>query len=800
MNIAELIDGGGALTGRPPGVLDAVVAKRLRRLADDGTMGDPEMGDDGSANAQAMPFSPVSVPPNSSLPSSPQLLSAAALSDSPQPQQDGAPLRSVPGSLQAFDGPAPVRTTTPPMFPSTGHAGGALPNNPPTNRQPSLGQVGPQSGAPASGGSGSTGAIPADGQMLPAEQREQDLLLHRPERGVKQIPVVDAQGNPLLDAQGNPVMQNRPISKLRRVAGEIASIAGPIIGGPGVSLLGQRLLYPGQDKWARDLETAEELSKLGETVQNRQLRTQQIGSQADARRSAADTRANTEYLNQTKGLIPIASNPEQAAGIPATVNRLQDLPPSPALSQVPGQGPPAPHLMGPMPLPPSPALSAPPQDAAPDVSSLPQLRTRVSPGMPGLPLENQIDPDIGRPMNQAGNVKRITNPATKETETFLKPSATTLAQMAADKAKQTRGALLEAQRDTWPTATPEMATALKTFGVKEGDPVDPVLYKSYVDNTLKPEKPEPATKAKQDFSATVSKVAAEGHLPMAALSDVHKLGGAIVASTTLTPQEKQDALAYLAANTTPAAAGTNTTIRVEGMQQAREQAVLDTQNSNTPMFLNSAEINKANQETPGRYMPVGAGVPALNKTALIEDIRGNVQQVRQSLAQMPDFDAMDKAKIAVALRSRDPRGSINALLSGAAAGSLSPQQQDYLINLTNLVENAMAMRSVLGAGAGSEDMRTAITATIPGPTTPNKEYAFKQLDTFEKTLNRLERGVPKVPLRTDTGDAGGAASTAAAPIPPAVQNLLKTASPGIHTLSDGSKWMKNADGTIKGQQ
>ena len=42
-------------------------------------------------------------------------------------------------------------------------------------------------------------------------------------------------------------------------------------------------------------------------------------------------------------------------------------------------------------------------------------------------------------------------------------------------------------------------------------------------------------------------------------------------------------------------------------------------------------------------------------------------------------------------------------------------------------------------------------ATIPGPATPNKAYASKQLDTFEKVLNRLERGVPKVPLRTDTG-------------------------------------------------
>ena len=94
----------------------------------------------------------------------------------------------------------------------------------------------------------------------------------------------------------------------------------------------------------------------------------------------------------------------------------------------------------------------------------------------------------------------------------------------------------------------------------------------------------------------------------------------------------------------------------------------------------------------------------------------------------------------------DPASAIGAALRGGVLGNLSSEQQDYLINLSQLVENSMAMRSVLGAGQGSDDMRRAIRSTIPGPNTPSKDYALKQLDKFEAVLNRLERGIPQVPL------------------------------------------------------
>ena len=220
----------------------------------------------------------------------------------------------------------------------------------------------------------------------------------------------------------------------------------------------------------------------------------------------------------------------------------------------------------------------------------------------------------------------------------------------------------------------------------------------------------------------------------------------------VSPAEQAFANAYQKMKTMGATSAAQ--IRVEGLGEIRQIPVIDTQNGNSLIYANANDINAANKATPGRFVPAGEGSKALSKTALIEDIRGNVQAVRQSLQNMPEFSPTMRAQVAVALKSRDPRSAISSLVGSEAAKSLTPQQQDYLINTSLLIENAMAMRSVLGAGQGSEDLRSAITATIPGPTTPTKGYASKQLDTFEQVLNRLERGVPQVPLANGGGKPG----------------------------------------------
>ncbi len=273
----------------------------------------------------------------------------------------------------------------------------------------------------------------------------------------------------------------------------------------------------------------------------------------------------------------------------------------------------------------------------------------------------------------------------------------------------------------------------------------------FLTSQMKPAAAPTAESEKIKFQSALGKLNAEGVLAPDAMADSRKVARAIDGSRTLSPQEKNEAKAYLAANATPGATGAAATIRVEGMGAIREMPVIDTKRGNALQYLNANEINKANQTEPGRYIPTGPGQQALNKTALLEDIRGSINQTRESLAAIPEFTAMDKGKIAVAMRDRDPKSAISQLVGGAAGASMTPAQQEYLINLAQLHEQALAMRSVLGAGQGSDDLRAAIIRTIPGPSTPNKAYALKQLNAFEQTLGRLSRGVPTVPLREATG-------------------------------------------------
>ncbi len=297
--------------------------------------------------------------------------------------------------------------------------------------------------------------------------------------------------------------------------------------------------------------------------------------------------------------------------------------------------------------------------------------------------------------------------------------------------------------------------------------------------------PKPPTSAQLDArSQQLLAKAAQGlpnGIPPEAMADLRKLAPLIQSSSALSPEEKSELQSHLALKSSAASSGTQATIRLQGFLQGKEYPMLDTSQGNAPVMLTPADINAANAREPGRYIPSGPGTQALNKTALLEDIRGNITQTRESLSRIPEFDLATKGKIALALSNANSPGqaasSIQNLLSGAAAGSLSPEQQDYLINLTNLVENAMAMRSVLGAGQGSDELRNAIKAVIPGPRTPSNAYAGKQLEKFEATLNRLGRGIPSVPLRPELGQGGAAYKQTAT-------------GPGGHKIgsNDGQTW------------
>jgi hypothetical protein len=193
-------------------------------------------------------------------------------------------------------------------------------------------------------------------------------------------------------------------------------------------------------------------------------------------------------------------------------------------------------------------------------------------------------------------------------------------------------------------------------------------------------------------------------------------------------------------------------IRAASYGQARQMAplsVLDTANGNTPTYMPYTEMIK----NPGRYMPAGEADKALAKENLMQDIMGTSSLTRQAIVNLKeDFPEEMKVKIALAMKADDPHAALDQLIASGALGSLTNDQQDFLIATRQLSENAMAMRTILGAGQGSEDMRDAIRQTLPGLLTPDRSMALRQLDAFDKTIARLHRGVPKVQLRTDLGD------------------------------------------------
>jgi len=197
-------------------------------------------------------------------------------------------------------------------------------------------------------------------------------------------------------------------------------------------------------------------------------------------------------------------------------------------------------------------------------------------------------------------------------------------------------------------------------------------------------------------------------------------------------------------------------VRGKSFGRNRPMQVLDTWNGNRPVVVSAGEA----EDNPQRYVTQSGGEKSLPKEALINDIRVSAENVKKNLAVL-DSSGFDRVKLAAALA--DPNSTAQSYLQAIPRGSLDENSQQFVADLFNLREQAMAMRSVLGAGQGSEDMRRAILSTLPGVASPSQKFGAKQIDNLIAVLNRVERGVPQVPLAPERGGGqgrgGGAAKT-----------------------------------------
>ena len=171
-------------------------------------------------------------------------------------------------------------------------------------------------------------------------------------------------------------------------------------------------------------------------------------------------------------------------------------------------------------------------------------------------------------------------------------------------------------------------------------------------------------------------------------------------------------------------------------------------------YVSNDDINRENaaarkEGRPPVYAPASQQMKANSQEALIEDIRGSINTVRGSLDKLPEFTTAQRAQMAVVLKHRDPSSALSQFMGSQWAKGLTPEQVNYVTDLVQLKEQILGMRTVLGAGQGSKDLRAAVEQTIPGAMSPDKKYAKTQLDKAEQVLDRVTRGVARGALRPE---------------------------------------------------
>ena len=245
-------------------------------------------------------------------------------------------------------------------------------------------------------------------------------------------------------------------------------------------------------------------------------------------------------------------------------------------------------------------------------------------------------------------------------------------------------------------------------------------------------------------------------LPSVNASDLKSVLDAFRASKTLTSDEAEKAIGFAQANATPASQGTAATIRFEGIEKSRPISVVDTQTGQV-LTTNMMDFNQLQAGQPGRYVQSSIAMPVMSKEATYGDILYNISHTRQAVQQLGSMDASQRAELAMALQSTDPKEAVHTFLTGAVGTTMTDQQKEAVIAIRQLMENALMLRQLGAMGQGSDELRRAITDTLPGAKSPDTTYMLRQLDQFYQTVQRLHKGLPALG-KPGAGNPPGAAN------------------------------------------
>jgi len=154
---------------------------------------------------------------------------------------------------------------------------------------------------------------------------------------------------------------------------------------------------------------------------------------------------------------------------------------------------------------------------------------------------------------------------------------------------------------------------------------------------------------------------------------------------------------------------------------------------------------------PGRYTGASEQEKVSARDAVHESLTTNFKALEKSLDKLPNgLDTETQATLKLAMHSNDP-GLFETLIVNKIKQGAPDEVLQYLTNMKAMQEDVMVLRSVGGMGTGSDTMRNAMVALIPGPGTSSVKEAKMQIGAAKRTTEALFSRRPQSKLPDNSG-------------------------------------------------
>lgn len=198
-------------------------------------------------------------------------------------------------------------------------------------------------------------------------------------------------------------------------------------------------------------------------------------------------------------------------------------------------------------------------------------------------------------------------------------------------------------------------------------------------------------------------------------------------------------------------------MRARAMSSFAQSSAIRAQVSQLNYLMNAKGVGADGQPLPGSQSiggsPVGTrlagqAIKTLQAQAAFTDVDGaldNLDAAAKTLSssgQKINDPRLVKAMTDPHFKSGD-MDSFHNWISSEVAGTLSPEQRDYLIAQRQAKENITAIRKYTGGGVAQKQV-DAMYGTLPGATTPDYDTVSRQIRAVKGQIGRLHTAIPSM--------------------------------------------------------